>query len=54
MRPDLPVILISGYAENLTTEQTRTAGVAELLTKPYTRQSLAEVVDRNLRRARQG
>ena len=34
LRPDLPVILYTGYTERLTEEQTRTAGIRALVTKP--------------------
>jgi CheY-like chemotaxis protein len=47
-RPDMPLILISGYNSGLTRENLRTAGVSELLEKPLNVQNLAEVLHRAL------
>jgi len=43
-RPDLPIILTTGYAGDLTPEQLRTLGIQELLLKPHTLQSLGTTV----------
>jgi CheY-like chemotaxis protein len=50
LRPDLPVVLTSGYSLELTPERLKAAGVGELLSKPYTMERLAEVVHRHVRR----
>jgi len=34
LHPGLPIILYTGYTERLTEEQTRTAGIRALVTKP--------------------
>ena len=44
LRPELPVILVSGHAPDLTREALDAAGIAELLEKPVSLTSLAEVV----------
>jgi len=43
-RPDIPVILTSGYADALDAESRAALGVNAFLPKPYTRQQLAESV----------
>jgi PAS domain S-box-containing protein len=44
IRPDLPVILTTGYGLSLTTERLKEAGVCRLLLKPVTLHGLAEAV----------
>jgi CheY-like chemotaxis protein len=46
VRPTLPVVLVSGYVAALSTEQIRAAGVCEILNKPYSNETLAEVIHR--------
>lgn len=48
IRPDLPIILVTGYPGSLTSEQVWAAGVRELLLKPATIQSLGTAVHRAL------
>jgi PAS domain S-box-containing protein len=48
LRPDLPVILLSGFNSALTDQQWREAGVGELLVKPVTMADLAAAVSRVL------
>ncbi len=50
LRPDLPVVLTSGYSFHLTPDRMKAAGVRELLSKPYTMERLAEVVHRHVLR----
>jgi len=44
MRPTLPVILVSGYAAAISNEQMRTAGISQILNKPYSNERLADVI----------
>ena len=44
IRPDIPVILCTGYGESVTREKARNAGIRVFLVKPLTRQDLAEAV----------
>ncbi|MBL9204831.1 MAG: PAS domain S-box protein [Opitutaceae bacterium] len=44
IRPDLPILLTTGYIANLTLERVRAMGIAQLLYKPITVQGLAEAV----------
>jgi CheY-like chemotaxis protein len=44
LRPDLPVILASGYVEEATLERARALGVREVLLKPVMPNELAETV----------
>jgi PAS domain S-box-containing protein len=51
IRPNLPVVLASGYSSFLTAEILREAGICELLEKPVALPALAEVVHRNVLRS---
>lgn len=48
IRPELPVVLTSGYSSALTTEQLQKSSVRELLSKPYSVGDLATVIRRHL------
>jgi len=48
LRPNLPIILTTGYTANLTPERVRDLGIRELLLKPHTIQSLGLAVHRVL------
>src|SRR6266849_6235806 len=48
VRPDLPIVLMSGYSGAQLTERARAAGVAELLHKPLVRRDIAEALERAL------
>jgi len=50
VRPELPVVLMSGYSGAQLTERARAAGVADLLRKPLVRRDIAEALGRSLRR----
>jgi PAS domain S-box-containing protein len=47
-RPDLPIVLLSGYSGALQTQQALAAGVRELLTKPIRSQEMATTLARVL------
>ncbi len=44
--PDLPVILITGRAENITPAQAIASGALDLLEKPFRDDALAKAIDR--------
>jgi CheY-like chemotaxis protein len=48
LKPDLPIILITGYSEKVTEEQTRAMGIGALLLKPIAVQDLAVTIRRVL------
>jgi PAS domain S-box-containing protein len=48
IRPDLPVILCTGYSEALHEETVKSAGIRELIMKPLTSRDIAEIVRRVL------
>jgi PAS domain S-box-containing protein len=50
-RPDLPIVLVSGYSGPLLTQQALAAGVSELLTKPLHSREIATTLARVLHRA---
>ena len=50
VRPDLPVVLVSGYSGPILTEQALGAGVSELLKKPVQSRELAAALARILHR----
>jgi CheY-like chemotaxis protein len=49
-RPDLPIILMSGYSGPILTQQALAAGVSELLVKPLQSRQFAATLDRVLHR----
>lgn len=50
IRPDMPVILCTGFSESLTEEQIRHLGINELLMKPVDKNSLSLSIQRALNR----
>ena len=52
MRPGLPVLMYSGYAEELDTADLGRAGVSALLRKPFDHAVLLEELERRLAPAR--
>jgi PAS domain S-box-containing protein len=54
LRPDLPVILTSGFSADINQETLAAAGVCELLEKPISRITLADVIHRVLARHGKG
>src|SRR5690606_9705676 len=44
LRPDLPIILTTGYTTTLTAENVRALGIRELLLKPFSLRSLGTAV----------
>ena len=48
IRPDLPVIMATGYSTTINPETARAMGIHELLLKPNTAQSLGEAIRRAL------
>ena len=48
IRPDLPVILCTGYSERLTEEITKELGITALLMKPVDTERLASIIRKNL------
>ncbi len=51
VRPDLPIVLMSGYSGAQLAERARATGVAEVLRKPLVRRDIAEALGRALRPA---
>ncbi len=50
-RPDLPIVLVSGYSGPILTQQALAAGVSEVITKPLQPRDIATTLARVLRRA---
>lgn len=48
VRPDIPVILCSGYPERVIPEELKSIGIKEFIMKPVSRQEIAEVIQRVL------
>src|SRR5207302_10543173 len=48
LRPELPIVLMSGYSGAQLAERARAVGVAELLHKPLVRRDIAEALARAL------
>jgi CheY-like chemotaxis protein len=48
MRPDIPVVLCTGYSETINEERAREIGVSAFMMKPFTHRDIAEVVSKAL------
>jgi PAS domain S-box-containing protein len=48
IRPDIPIILCTGYSQQITRESVLKMGIKELILKPIVMDDLAEIVRRNL------
>jgi len=46
LRPDLPVILATGFAGDITPESARAAGLRDLIAKPTSTRAIADVLQR--------
>jgi DNA-binding NtrC family response regulator len=53
VRPDIPVVLMSGHGGAQLAERAVSAGISEVLRKPLRRRDLSEALARTLRSARQ-
>ncbi len=51
IRPDLPIVICSGFADQLTPEKIEELGINEFLPKPITRKDLGEAIQRALGKA---
>jgi CheY-like chemotaxis protein len=54
IRPDLPIILCTGYSEQISQETEETEGIAEFVMKPLSKREMAETVRRVLDRTQPG
>ena len=54
IRPDLPIVLLTGYIEELPEETIRAAGVRRLISKPATIEELGQALHDVLARTRTG
>jgi signal transduction histidine kinase/ligand-binding sensor domain-containing protein/CheY-like chemotaxis protein len=52
LRPDIPIILYSGYGGQITPDDARAMGFVQMLSKPFQMQALNDAVVRALRRAK--
>jgi FixJ family two-component response regulator len=52
LRPDIPIVLMSGYSGAILSERARAAEVIDVLRKPLARRDIAIPVSRALHRAR--
>ena len=48
VRPDLPILLVTGFSEDVSEDEAKAVGVREFLLKPSTTQTLSRVVHRLL------
>lgn len=48
IRPDIPIILCTGYSENISAESAKGAGIREYVMKPLKKKELAETISRIL------
>lgn len=54
VRPDIPIILVTGYSDVINADSVKAAGVKAFVMKPLTRMDLAQTIERVLREAEQG
>jgi CheY-like chemotaxis protein len=54
IRPEVPIVLLTGFIEELPEETIRAAGVRRLISKPVTIQELGQAVHEVLAGARAG
>jgi FixJ family two-component response regulator len=47
-KPQMPIVLMTGFSESLTDEQLKLSGIKEVLLKPMTLQGLGRAVERLL------
>ncbi len=52
IKPDIPVILCSGYPENVNLEEVRSIGIKKFITKPISKQDIAALIREILHRER--
>jgi CheY-like chemotaxis protein len=52
IRPDIPIILYTGYNESITEEQARKIGIKEFSMKPFVMRDLAETTRKVLNEAK--
>jgi len=50
VRPDLPIILCTGFSEIITSEKVRAAGVREVVTKPFDLRQIGETIKKVLKK----
>jgi DNA-binding NtrC family response regulator len=50
IRPDMPIILCTGFSQMISPDQAKTMGIREMVLKPLTVRNLAETVRRILDR----
>ncbi len=50
LKPDIPVILFTGYKDVLISEKIKHIGIHEILTKPFTQKELEDCIIRSLYR----
>ena len=44
IRPDIPIILCTGFSERINEEQAKEIGIREYLQKPFTRRELSKAI----------
>jgi FixJ family two-component response regulator len=49
IRPDIPIILCTGHSDKVSSETAKEMGIKQFLTKPVTKQELAEAVTKGTR-----
>ncbi|MCK5194163.1 MAG: response regulator, partial [Desulfobulbaceae bacterium] len=48
IRPDIPVLLCSGFTKDITQEEAKSRGIRAMLSKPFVKEELSEVLRRHL------
>ena len=49
IRPDIPMILCSGYSQTITPEEAKNLGIREYILKPFSMGTIADTIEKVLR-----
>jgi DNA-binding NtrC family response regulator len=50
IRPDIPVILCTGFSETIDADKAKTIGIREFVMKPFTIREMAETIRKALKK----
>jgi PAS domain S-box-containing protein len=51
LRPDIPIILCTGFSESITPEKVKAAGIDEVVTKPYNLHQISKIIKKVLKKS---
>jgi CheY-like chemotaxis protein len=48
IRPELPIIIMTGYSESVDQDKAKAAGIREYIEKPFTKRLISQVIRRQM------